>query len=101
MTVLPIFTNHRQRTIWVQAWLRDNGLSFAAIGEANGWTRFAVSKAMNIASYPQECAIAAALGVTPEALFPERYDAHGRRLHHVRQNTPVAPKITVQSEKAA
>lgn len=101
MTTLPTFADPRERTIWVQAQLKLAGTSFAAIGRANGWSRRAVAAAMTNACDPQEKAIAAALGVTQQQLFPERYDRTGKRLHHVRQNTGRDGADNVKHDEAA
>jgi Ner family transcriptional regulator len=101
MNTLPPFANARERTIWVQAQLRLSGKSFASIGRANGWGRGSVSAAMKIPSYPQEVALAEALGVSPRDLFPERYDLTGQRLHLVRQNTGCDDDGNVKHHEAA
>jgi len=101
MTSLPTFNDPRQRSIWVQAQLQLAGISFAAIARVHGWNRRAVANAMQTASDPQEKAIAAALGVTQEQLFPERYDAEGNRLHHVRQHTGTVAASNVKRTRAA
>jgi Ner family transcriptional regulator len=101
MTFLPTFTDARERNVWVQAQLRLAGTSFAAIARVHGWSRRAVSQAMTSASHPQEKAIAAALGVTQEQLFPERYDQEGNRLHQVRQHTGRGGADNVKTDRAA
>jgi lambda repressor-like predicted transcriptional regulator len=101
MTTLPAFANARERNIWVKAQLELGGQSFAGIARAHGWSRGAVAAAMRVPSDPQEKALAAALGVSQAALFPERYDLLGKRLHHVRENNDVADNGNVKHEKAA
>ncbi|EGX99848.1 hypothetical protein AZA_19560 [Nitrospirillum viridazoti Y2] len=86
MTTLPVFASPRERSIWVQAQLRLSNQSFSQIARDNGWSRVVVTNAMYVASNPQEVAIAAALGVSQQELFPERFDRNGIRLHVVRQN---------------
>jgi lambda repressor-like predicted transcriptional regulator len=99
--VLPSFVDDRDRSYWVQMMLRRAGTSFAEIARRHGWNRTTVSKAMFIASYPQELAVAEALGLDPKVLFPERYRRDGSRLHHVIENaTRMAPR-PVKKEIAA
>lgn len=76
-------TDPHQRRAWVLYQLKLRGMTFASIAEANGWSRTAVRQAMFLPSYPQEVAVAKALGLNPQQLFPERYDARGRRLHQI------------------
>jgi lambda repressor-like predicted transcriptional regulator len=79
--------NPLERTLWVQMHLRLRQQSFSTIARDNGWKRQTVALAMKLPSYPQEVAIASALGLTVEALFPERYDEHGVRIHPLRGNS--------------
>lgn len=76
-------TDPHQRRAWVLYQLKLRGMTFASIAEANGWSRTAVRQAMFLPSYPQEVAVAEALDLEPQQLFPERYDAKGRRLHQI------------------
>jgi lambda repressor-like predicted transcriptional regulator len=84
---IPSFNDSRERTIWVQSRLRLIGSSFAAIALQLGCRRSAVAQAMYLPSDSMERAIAQEIGVTQEALFPERYDTEGRRLHPVKNKT--------------
>jgi lambda repressor-like predicted transcriptional regulator len=101
MSFLPPFSDSRERTFWVQAALRHKGSSFAAIGRKHGWSRITVAGAMHTPCDPQERAIAAELGVTQQELFPERFDATGKRLHHVRHNTAGRGAGNVKNSEAA
>jgi lambda repressor-like predicted transcriptional regulator len=101
MTPLPTFADLRARTLWVQAALRHKGSSFAAIGRKHGWHRMTVRQAMFHALDAQERAIAEELGVTQQALFPERYDVQGNRLHHVFKNSRRAGPHNVNTQDAA
>ena len=84
-TSLPLeFADSRQRAIWVMGELKYAGSSLNKIAAENGWNRSAVYRALHVPSFPQEQAIARALGYSVEALLPERYDADGNRLHRVR-----------------
>lgn len=93
----------RERSIWVQSELRKAGSSFAAIAREIGVDRRAPSQAMFLPNMRVEQALADAVGLTVEALFPERFDETGRRLHAVRgaqDNTGILA-ANVQAEKAA
>jgi len=85
----------RERKLWVQMHLRLRGLSLAQIARDNGWSHQAVVNALHQPSYPQEAAIAAALDAPVEAVFHERYDHTGRRLHprKKRSNTAAACNV--------
>lgn len=74
----------RERSIWVQGRLRLRASSFAAIARELGISARAVGQAMFMPNHRVERALAAALGMEPQRLFAERYDADGRRLHPVR-----------------
>ena len=84
---IDIPTSPAERSLWVQMQLRLRGSSFAAIARKHGWAKTSVSMAMKTPSFPQEQAIAEELGLQIESLFPERFDADGRRLHPIRKNT--------------
>jgi lambda repressor-like predicted transcriptional regulator len=83
-TTLPPFADPRQRAIWVMGELKYRGTSLNAISTAHGWSRSAVYRSLYQPSLPQEEAVAKALGVEVRDLFPERYDAAGKRLHRAR-----------------
>jgi lambda repressor-like predicted transcriptional regulator len=85
MSFHDVPTNPAARSKWVIYKLSLIGLSFAEIARKNGWTRKAVSMAMRVPAYPQEKAIAAAIGIPVSRLFPERYTTSGRRLHTIRK----------------
>ncbi len=46
-----------------------------------------VRRALFQPSFPQELALANALDLTVQQLFPERYDSDGNRLHFVRNRS--------------
>lgn len=75
----------RERSLWVLGQLRLRGESFASIGLKHGKSRYAARMAMFQPSAEMEKALADALDLKPRELFPERYDARGRRLHQVRE----------------
>lgn len=66
-----------RRRAWVKYQLELTGRSMASIAAQCGVGRTALYAAFR-RPYPRmEKALADALGVTPQALFPERYDADG------------------------
>ena len=87
LTHYDIPTEARQRAKWVQYQLKLRGKSFASIARSHGWSRYAVRACLHVPSYPQEVAVAEALGITPLQLFPERYDQDGTRLHRIQPKT--------------
>lgn len=81
---LSVPTDPYVRTAWIVMQLRLRNTSLAEIARAHGWSKSVVSQALRSPLYLQEVAIADALDLTPEALFPERYDATGHRRHPVK-----------------
>lgn len=82
---LEIPKNPVQRRIFIKSQLEMRGLSFAAIGRREGVSRVTVSQvAAGGPSARLQDALAQAIGVPVAALFPERFDGHGRRLAPVR-----------------
>lgn len=62
------------RREWIKFQLNIRGLSFAKLAREHGASRQAVSMAL-VRSKPRwERVIAEALGLSPELLWPERYD---------------------------
>jgi Ner family transcriptional regulator len=92
-----------QRAAWVIFQLRQRNSSLAEIARSIQRTRRYLSRTLYAPSYPAEKAIADALGMTVEALFPERYDATGRRLHQRRDAKPITAvrSRNVEGEAAA
>lgn len=74
-----------ERAAWVIYQLKARRKSLASIAREGGWDRGTVRRALFQPSFPQEQALAQALGMKGATLFPERYDARGRRLHYVRK----------------
>jgi Ner family transcriptional regulator len=101
------FRDNIDRTLWVQMELKSRGLSFAAIGRQLGVSRTAVRLAMHSSSERLEHAIAAAIEVTPQQLFPERYTRDGRRRNpapraSTRENTHAqGPDVHADAREAA
>ncbi|KAA5604034.1 hypothetical protein F1188_17740 [Roseospira marina] len=89
---MPINPVHRRD--WIGYQLRLRNLSFRAIARQEGVSHQAVcAAARGSSSRPLQEALAAALGLTPQALFPELYDEAGQRLGSTRapqRSTPPA-----------
>jgi lambda repressor-like predicted transcriptional regulator len=77
--------NPAERRAWVHFKLRTRGETFASLGRKCGTSPQAIGNALMAPSARLEAIIAEAIGLTAEELFPERFDARGRRLHPVRE----------------
>jgi lambda repressor-like predicted transcriptional regulator len=97
--ILDIPKNPAVRRAWVCYQLRLRGTSLRRIAQQHNVSPQAVSAALMTPSSHIEQAIAAALDLTPEQLFPERFDAVGHRLTHTRlpNRSTAAPGCNVQS----
>ena len=83
------------RRAWVSFQLKIRGKSLASIADELGVKRQAISGALDAPSHRGEAALAAALDVEPQDLFPERYDTTGRRIvrtHERKASTPPASR---------
>jgi Ner family transcriptional regulator len=79
-TVFDVMRDPPKRRAWIIFQLSLKGLSMAAVGREAGVGRQAVYRVFD-AQYPRmEQVLATALGVTPQFLFPERFDKDGKRL---------------------
>ena len=67
------------RREWIKFQLRIRGTTLAGVGRDLGINRAAVGKAMNTHYARVEQAIAERLGLRPEQLWPERYEAEPDR----------------------
>ncbi len=83
-TTLDIPKNPAERRAWVVYQLRIRGLSLKALGHEVGVTQQAMSAALTGPNFHLEPVIAAALGLTAQQLFPERFTPSGRRIGHTR-----------------
>jgi lambda repressor-like predicted transcriptional regulator len=101
MNELPSFASQRERHLWVKARLELLGTSFSAIARAHGWSPVSVHRALSVPLDRQEKAIAQALRVSQQALFPERYDEAGKRLHRVVKHTGDQRVCAVNESAAA
>jgi len=99
-----------KRRAWVIYQLGINGRSLADVGRENGVHRKCLYHAL-VKPYPRmEMMIARSLELTPQALFPERYDADGlpnRRMgrpkkvsghEHKPKHSPAVRKRNTQTE---
>lgn len=102
-TSLNVPKNPAERRAWICYQLRLRGSSLRRIASDLGVSQQAASHALLSPSSHIEKAIAEAIGLTPETLFPERFDAAGNRLSRVReqQRTTRRRAGNVQSGEAA
>jgi len=79
-------TSPHERALWVGVQLKLRGTSLARLARENGWSKQTIYFALRSPSYPQEKAIADALGLKVRDLFPERYGRDGHRIHSIRSS---------------
>lgn len=80
------------RRAWIIFQLRIRGLSFRELGRRYGFSVSAFSHATLVPSYRIEKILARSIDLRIEELFPERYDAAGRRLPQIRRERSTARK---------
>lgn len=73
MTLEQILKKPDTRREWIKFQLKLCGTSYAQIGEQMGVSRHAPKRALYIHYPKMERAIAEAIGMTPEQIWPERY----------------------------
>lgn len=102
-TTLDIPKNPAERRAWICFQLRLRGTSLRAIARRLGVSQQAVSNALMTPSSHIEPAIAEAIGLTAQQLFPERFDDAGNRLPRTRpQHRITRPSgRNVEQEQAA
>lgn len=107
-STLDIPKNPSDRRAWILYRLRCIGLNCRALGRELGVSHQAVSDAARgKPSRHIEAALAAKIGVPPQALFPEHYDKTGRRIPVARsterkgEGTRPAQNRNVESSEAA
>ena len=86
MTTLTPPKNPAERRAWVVYQLTLRGQSLASVGVPLGVSRQAVSGALMAPSADIEQALADALDLPIETLFPERFDAKGVRIPRTRRS---------------
>jgi Ner family transcriptional regulator len=90
-------TDTRQRREWIKYQLRLRGGSLAQVARDHGVSRDAPILALR-RPYPRmEAAIASALGLLPEQIWPERYDEKGRPNRRV--GRPSAKSKSISKKK--
>lgn len=82
----------RERAIWVEYQLKLRRKTFASVARDCGCGRGTIRRALFLPSAPQEKALADAIGLTVQQLFPDRYDSEGNRLHFERERSSRAAK---------
>lgn len=80
IATLTVPKNTAERRIWICAQLRLRGNSLRRLAREQGVSHQAMSAALMAPNSHLEPVIAAALGLTPTQLFPERFDRLGNRL---------------------
>lgn len=88
LTSSDVPKNPADRRAWVCYQLRLRGNSLRKIASQLGVSQQAMSHSLMAPSSRCEPAIAGALGLTAEQLFPERFDGNGCRLAHTRPYQP-------------
>ncbi len=100
---LDTVMNPVERRIFIKSQLELRGLSFAAIARREKVTRIAVGfAAAGGSSARLQEALAEALDIPVQTLFPERFDGQGRRITLVRSdNSKSGARAHGQSAEAA
>lgn len=95
---------------WIVQALRSRGVSLSALSVQAGYTRTYFQQALHRPLATAEAAIAQALGLTPQQVWPERFDRAGRRLpqrrpgrgaHHQPKDSAAAPPRNGKDRRAA
>lgn len=86
---VPRFVDPRERAIWVKAQLELNFSNLTKLAKEAGVSRQAVASALVRPAAKLEGVIANALGVTPQELFPERFDDLGQRRHRSKNDSSI------------
>ena len=82
------------RRAWVHYQLRVRQTSLRRIADAEGVCVSALANALMMPSSHLEDAIAKAIGLRVQELFPERFDSSGQRIHRTRQQSRSRPAPT-------
>lgn len=95
-----------ERRAWIQYQLRLVGTNFRALGRKIGVSHQAISYAASgLPSFEVEQAIADAIGVRHQDLFPEHFDDRGERIPlaraRQRKGSGAAPQRNVEKTEAA
>ncbi|MBC7908371.1 MAG: helix-turn-helix domain-containing protein [Rhodospirillaceae bacterium] len=82
------------RRVWICAQLRIKGNSLRKLAQREGVSHQAMSAALMTPNVHLEPVVAGALGLTPQQLFPERFDHTGNRICRTRvpqRSTQIPP----------
>lgn len=103
LTTINAPKNPAERRGWIVWQLRLRGTSLRRLAADHGVSQQAMSHALTASSSHLEAVIAEALGLMPEQLFPERFDAQGKRLTWTRdqQRSTRTGARNVEEEQAA
>jgi len=103
IATLNIPKNPAQRRVWICGELRLRGTSLRRLAQKEKVSHQAMSAALVTSSSHLQAVIAAALGLTPQQLFPEYFDRSGNRLNLTRepQRNTGRPGRNVESGEAA
>ena len=103
-----IFSDHNRRRAWVVYRVSLKGLSLAHFARKAGVTRTCLYSAFRHPYPRMEKVIADAVGLTPQILFPERYNAdglpvarRGRPINSAHDNTETKQNRNVKKQQVA
>jgi Ner family transcriptional regulator len=83
----------------VKAAVRKSGTTLVALALTNGFTETTVRKALDRPSPRAEAIIARQLGVTPQTIWPSRYDSAGNPVRGVRTNGRKRSRATARAKR--
>ncbi len=78
---MPVPLDPKIRSDWIKYQLARRGLNLADLAKQLKISRQAVSQSLRAPNLRAQEAIAKAIDIAPEYLFPERYDADGNPCH--------------------
>jgi Ner family transcriptional regulator len=76
----PVPATAAARRAWIKYQLELRGTTLGKLAASKGLSRTTVNKALAVPYPKMERVIALALGLTPQQLWPERYDETGERV---------------------
>lgn len=92
--------NALERRVWIKHRLVLAHTTFADLAREQGVSPPAISRTLAYPNFHLETVIAARLGLTPQKLFPERYDRDGNRLPMIRDQSRTTPPRVAERRKA-
>lgn len=93
LTKLDVPTNPLERRSWVVARLKEKQTSLRQLALSRNLDRRTMSEALLRPNSRCEPVIAAALGLTVQELFPERFDQSGQRRFGVKPKSRVRRNV--------